>query len=125
MVRRYETIFIARPNLGEDQLTAIMEKASSIITEAEGEVLRVDKWGLKKLAYPIKKEPQGHYVLTEYAAEPRGVAELERIYRLDDRILKYLTVKLQDRYIPGEMPRPMESSAETADEAHETAPTEE
>jgi len=95
-MRRYETIFIARPGLGEDDVEAITGRATETITEHDGSIVTIDKWGLKKLAYPIKKEQQGIYVFIEYAGMPAAVAEVERVFRIDDRILKYLTVKTQD-----------------------------
>jgi small subunit ribosomal protein S6 len=99
-MRRYETIFIARPNAAEDELEAIAAKTSAIIEGDGGSILRIDKWGLKKLAYLIKKESQGYYVFIDYAGIPASVAEIERVYRIDDRILKYLTVKIADTCDP-------------------------
>jgi small subunit ribosomal protein S6 len=99
-MRRYETIFIARPNTAEDELEAIAAKTSAIIEGDGGSILRIDKWGLKKLAYLIKKESQGYYVFIDYAGIPASVAEIERVYRIDDRILKYLTVKIADTCDP-------------------------
>jgi small subunit ribosomal protein S6 len=99
-MRRYETIFIVRPNVGEDEIEAITSKTSSIIEGDGGTIIRINNWGLKKLAYLIKKESQGHYVYVDFAGIPASVAEIERIFRIDDRILKYLTVKLSDSCDP-------------------------
>lgn len=99
-MRRYETIFIIRPNLGEDEINAIIERTSGIITNFTGTTLNVDKWGVKKLAYLVKKENQGFYVYYEYAGTPEAVAEIERLSRIDDKIMKYLTVKTQEAYVP-------------------------
>ena len=99
-MRRYETIFIIRPTITEDDITGIIEKVNSIIEGDGGTFIRVDKWGLKKLAYLIKKESQGYYVYVDYAGMPASVKEMERIFRIDDRILKYLTVKLADSCDP-------------------------
>ncbi|UCD65548.1 MAG: 30S ribosomal protein S6 [Deltaproteobacteria bacterium] len=95
-MRRYETIFIVRPNVVESEIESITSKATSIIEGDGGTILRVNNWGLKKLAYLIKKESQGYYVYVDYAGVPASVSEIERIFRIDDRILKYLTVKLAD-----------------------------
>jgi small subunit ribosomal protein S6 len=95
-MRRYETIFIVRPNVAEDDIAAITTKTNSIIESDGGTIFRVDDWGLKKLAYQINKESQGYYVYLDYAGIPAAVAEVERIFRIDDRVLKYLTVKLAD-----------------------------
>jgi len=99
-MRRYETIFIIRPTIAEDDITGIIEKVNSIIEGDGGTFIRVDKWGLKKLAYLIKKESQGYYVYVDYAGMPASVKEMERIFRIDDRVLKYLTVKLADSCDP-------------------------
>jgi small subunit ribosomal protein S6 len=99
-MRRYETIFIVRPNVAEDEIEAITRKATATIEGDGGTILRINNWGLKKLAYLIKKESQGYYVYLDYAGIPVSVAEIERIFRIDDRILKYLTVKLSDSCDP-------------------------
>ena len=99
-MRRYETIFIVRQNVAEDEIAAITGKTTSIIEGDGGTIFRINNWGLKKLAYLIKKENQGYYVYVDYAGIPAAVAEIERIFRIDDRILKYLTVKLDDSCDP-------------------------
>jgi len=99
-MRRYETIFIVRPNVAEDEIEAITSKATSTIEGDGGTIIRINNWGLKKLAYLIKKENQGYYVYVDYAGIPASVAEIERIFRIDDRLLKYLTVKLADSCDP-------------------------
>ena len=100
-MRRYETIFIIRPNVAEDNITAIIDRNTGIIVDDfSGIMLTIDKWGLKKLAYNIKKEQQGFYVYIQYAGLPAAVAEMERLLRIDDKVLKYMTIKLQDQFIP-------------------------
>lgn len=100
-MRNYETILIIRPGqAAEAELTAIIEKYSGVLTAHAGEIAGADRWGLKKLAYSIKKETQGVYILLRYSVEPAGVKEMERLLRIDDRILKYLTVKLDDNLEP-------------------------
>jgi small subunit ribosomal protein S6 len=95
-MRHYETTYILRPNLGEEQFVEIIERTNAIIQDAKGSVITVDRWGIKKLAYEIKKEMQGCYVYMNYAAPGSTIQELERIFRIDDRVLRYLTVKLAD-----------------------------
>jgi small subunit ribosomal protein S6 len=99
-MRRYETVFILKSSTGEDEITAIIDKVSSIITDDGGTVLKIDKWGLKKMAYLIKKETQGYYIHIDYAAVPAAVAEIERIFKIDDRLLKFMTLKLADTCDP-------------------------
>lgn len=106
-MRHYESIIIVRPGAaGEGELTTIIDKYSGALN---GELAGVDKWGLKKLAYPIKKEQQGFYLLLRFSAAPEGVKEMERLLRIDDRILKYLTVRLT---APGSTPAPAEQEKE-------------
>ena len=95
-MRQYETTFILRPNLGEEQTTEIIDRTVAIITGDEGSALCLDRWGVKRLAYEINKEIQGYYVYLNYAAPGKTVDEIERIFRIDDRVLRYLTVKLGD-----------------------------
>jgi small subunit ribosomal protein S6 len=99
-MRRYETIFIVRPNVAEDNIEAITGKATAIIEGDGGSIIRINNWGLKKLAYLINKENQGYYVYLDYAGSPASVSEIERIFRIDDLVLKYLTVKLADSCDP-------------------------
>ena len=95
-MRHYETTFILRPNLGEDQFTEIIERTCAIITDDGGTVIDTDRWGIKRLAYEIKKEVQGYYVNLNFAAPGKTINEIERIFRIDDRLLRYLTIKLAD-----------------------------
>lgn len=99
-MRRYETISIIRPSVGEDEIEAISQKTADIITSGGGIIINTDKWGLKKLAYPIQKELQGYYIYTVFAAKPAEVNEMERIFKINDQILKFMTIKLQDVYTP-------------------------
>jgi len=95
-MRHYETTYILRPNLGEDQFTEIIKRTNAIVTDDDGSIIDIDRWGIKTLAYEIKKETQGYYVNMNYAAHGTTVAEIERIFRIDDRLLRYLTIKLAD-----------------------------
>ena len=117
-MRRYETIFIIRPSVGEDEITAIIDKTTSIIEQFDGSIVNLDQWGLKKLAYPIKKELQGYYVYAEYAGKPEAVAEAERIFKIDDRVLKYMTIKTQDVFV-ADAPKAEEDEAATEAETAE------
>ena len=105
-MRNYESVFIVRPSAGaEAELTAIIDKYSGVITTHQGEIAGVDRWGLQKLAYTINKETQGFYLLLRYTMSPDGIKEMERQLRIDDRILKFLTVKLtgdEEPFTPGQ-----------------------
>jgi len=93
-MRRYETIVIIDPDLSEDDRTALIERIKEIIPQQEGVFLQEDLWGIKKLAYEIKKKPRGYYVRFDYCGLGPVVDELERSCKIDDRVLKYLTVQL-------------------------------
>lgn len=92
-MRRYETISILRPNAGEEEINRIIESTTEIITDQGGSVIELNKWGMKKLAYLIKKESLGYYVYCDYAGTPAAVSEIERKFRIDDTVLKYMTIK--------------------------------
>ncbi len=95
-MRRYETTFILRPSQSEDEITTIIENTKKIILDEKGSIISLSRWGIKKLAYTIKKEIQGQYVFCDYAGTPAAVAEIERKFRIDDAVLKYLTIKTTD-----------------------------
>jgi small subunit ribosomal protein S6 len=86
-------IFILRPSLGEEEINNVVDYSKQIILDENGTIIDLNKWGMKKLAYPIKKEMQGYYVYCEYAGTPAAVSEIERKFRIDDAVLKYLTIK--------------------------------
>jgi len=96
-LRRYETIFIANPDLPEEDQNALQEKIRSIMTSLNGEIVKMEDWGLRKLSYQIRKNSRGRYFLVDYLAEaPALVRELERTLRLNDGVLKFLTVRTND-----------------------------
>ncbi len=95
-MRRYETICILRPTLAEEQINTLIENTTNIIQSDSGQIIDLDKWGLKKLAYPIKKETLGFYFYCDFAGSPEAVSEMERKFRIDDSVLRYLTVKISD-----------------------------
>lgn len=92
-MRRYETIVILRPNAGEEEIKRVIETTTQIITDEKGSIIEENKWGMKKLAYLIKKESLGYYVYIDYAGTPAAVSEIERKYRIDEVVLKYMTIK--------------------------------
>lgn len=94
-MRRYETIAIIDPDIPEDDRTSLLSRIKEIIPQQEGVVVQEDLWGARKLAYPIKKKPRGYYARYDYCGMGNAVEELERFFRIDDRVLKYLTVLLE------------------------------
>ena len=94
MMNQYETVFIITPVLTEPQMKETVEKFKGILTAAGAEIINEENWGLKKMAYAIQKKSTGFYALLEFKAGPEVVDKLEVAYRRDERIIRYLTVKL-------------------------------
>ena len=95
-MKRYETLFIVQSELPSEDITAIIDRYSKIITDMKGTVLKVERWGKRKLAYLIRKQARGFYILIDFAGRREIVAEVERILKFDDKVLKYMSVKLAD-----------------------------
>ena len=93
-MRRYETIFIIDNDLSEEGRSPILEKLEDLIQQYNGLLVMADEWGTKKLAYEIKKKGRGYYVCLDYCGSGPLVDEIERFFRIDDRVLKYMTVVL-------------------------------
>jgi small subunit ribosomal protein S6 len=96
-VKRYETIFITHPELSEEDHAEIEKKLRSTVATWKGDIIKLEDWGTKKLGYEILKNSRGRYFLLDYLAAADLVRELERNLRLNDRILKFQTVKVDER----------------------------
>lgn len=92
----YESVLIARQDLGTSQVNSIVAELSEVVKKEGGEVVSVDNWGLKNLAYRIKKNRKGHYVLMNITAPANAIAEFERIMRFNEDIIRYMTVKVEE-----------------------------
>ncbi|MGQ9619814.1 MAG: 30S ribosomal protein S6 [Bacteroidales bacterium] len=97
MSNHYETVFITTPVLSENQMKEAVQKFKKVIIENSGEIVHEENWGLKKLAYPIKKKSTGFYYLIEFKGPGEIVDKLELYYRRDERIIRFLTFKM-DKY---------------------------
>ena len=95
-MKKYETIFILDPDLEEEQALSVIEKAKGIITQTNGEILKVEDWGKRKLAYEVKKKPKGHYILIHFLGSPALLSELERNFRVMDAVIKFQSVRLDE-----------------------------
>ena len=91
-MRRYETILIAHVDLSEDELSNLITRYGGIVTGQKGILVKVERWGKRRLAYLIKKQMRGFYILIDYAGVSAVVNELERNLKIDDKILKFMTV---------------------------------
>ena len=96
-MNQYETVFILTPVLSDVQMKEAVEKFKKVLTDANAEILNEENWGLRKLAYPIEKKSTGFYQLIEFAGEPELINTLETQFRRDERVIRFLTVKL-DKY---------------------------
>ena len=118
-MRTYETIFIVNPQIVGDDYTAVLEKFKDVLTSQQAEILKVDEWGTKRLAYPVKKHEQGTYVLVNYTAGNTVVKEFERRMRLDDSIIKFQTVLFEGKFEAVVETAPVEDAEETSEEVVE------
>lgn len=94
MSNQYETVFIVTPVLSDTQTRDTVDKFRDILTANGAELVHEENWGLRKLAYPIKKKSSGHYLVFEYKADGPAIDVLETEFRRDERILRFLTVAL-------------------------------
>jgi small subunit ribosomal protein S6 len=99
-MRHYETICIVNPDLAEEEYQAALAKSKELIEKQKGVIVKVQEWGKQKLAYLVKKYDKGSYVVFNYCGDAGVSAELERNLKLDDRFIKYMTVKLEEHVDP-------------------------
>ncbi len=92
-MNKYEAMYIVTPEMEDEAIKGVIEKFSGIITANGGEIEKTDEWGRKKLAYPIDYKTEGYYVLVNFAADPELPRELERNFRNDESILRYMVVR--------------------------------
>ncbi len=96
-MRIYEELFIIRPDEPEEQIDQLIEQLTVLIANHGGNVDKAEKWGVRKLAYRVEKRSEGFYVLLQFTAKPETVHELERRLRVSDQVLKFLTVRVDEK----------------------------
>jgi len=102
----YETLAVLHPDLGEAGSKEMAQKIRGILESGRAEIKNVDEWGMRELAYPIRKQRRGIYVLVEYKAEPLALAELERQLKLSDQVLRFISVRqIHKKALPPRRPR--------------------
>jgi len=94
MLNNYETVFIANPVLSAPQMKEAVDKYKKLITDAGGNVVHEEDWGLRKLAYPIQKKSTGFYYLIEFQAEGSLINKYETEFRRDERVMRFLTFRM-------------------------------
>ena len=92
-MRKYEAMYVLRPELDDEKVNAAIEKFSGIITANGGEVTKVDQWGKRQLAYEIQKVREGYYVLCYFDADTELPKELERNFKISDDVIRYLVIR--------------------------------
>jgi small subunit ribosomal protein S6 len=114
--RKYETTFIINASLEDAQIEAALTRASETITRNGGEIVAVNKWGRKRLAYPIQKKNNGFYINLEFTAPGAVIPQLERVFLLDENILRYLTIMLDKKALAARLLQSMQPPPPSATE---------
>ena len=119
-MRRYETILIAHADLSEDELTTLIDRYGTVVKGQKGILAKVERWGKRRLAYLINKQVRGFYILIDYAGESAVVNELERNLKIDDKVLKFMTV-LKDNAVDADaLQKEIEEAAKKTEKKDET-----
>lgn len=108
----YESLFIIRPSLSDEETAALIDKMKGVADKTGAQFIKFENWGKKKLAYEVRRERKGTYAYFYFKAPNHTVAELERAYRLEDNIIKFLTIHLEKELVPR---RPLEAVAPEAE----------
>ena len=96
-MRIYEELFIVRPDATEEEVDPVIEQLKGVVTQAGGAVDKTEKWGVRKLAYRVLKFNEGQYILLQFTAKAETVREIERRLRVSDLVIKYLTVRIDEK----------------------------
>ncbi len=95
-MNKYELALLVSPELDEENLTQLVDKATQWITDGAGQVVKVENWGKRRLAYPIRKHRDGIYIFVQVEMEPKGVAEVERNLNLAEPVLRHLVIRTEE-----------------------------
>jgi small subunit ribosomal protein S6 len=98
-MNRYETVFILTPVLSDAQAKEAVQKFTKVLSDAKAKIVHQEDWGLKKLAYPIQKKSTGFYNLIEFEAAGSVIAELEIAFKRDERVMRFLTMKMDKHHV--------------------------
>ncbi len=121
--RLYETTFIVNASLEDPQIETVLTHVSETITRNGGEIIATNRWGRKRLAYPIQKKNNGFYINLEFMAPGNVIPQLERSYLLDENILRFLTIQLDKKAIQARQQNPPPApSVQTVPEVSQVVP---
>lgn len=96
-MRVYEELFIVKPDAPEEEVKAFVDQVQNVITTGKGKIEKLDDWGVRKLAYRVSKFNEGHYVLIVFSSSPELVREVERRMRVADLVIKFITVRVDEK----------------------------
>lgn len=96
-MRVYEELFILRPDVAEEEVNALLDQLRPVITGGGGTIEKEDKWGVRRLAYRVEKRSEGFFILLQFSAPPQTVRELERRLRVADVVMKFITVRIDEK----------------------------
>lgn len=124
-MNRYETVFIIDPDVTESDEQAIIDRVRSLVAKENGKLAAFDDWGRRKFAYEIRKKKQGHYIRIEYGGSGDLVQAIERFFKIDYRLLKFMTICLEKNIDPEALPTAETETSRTAstDDAEPAAET--
>jgi len=125
-MRHYETAFLITPKLEEEETEKLIQKMADVVVKKKGKMNNIEKWGKKKLAYPINNLDEAFYVFFHYEGEPDIPSELERRFRQTEPVLRYLTLRKETQFMPKRKPRvKKKKEEETPEQADEKEGAEE
>ena len=96
-MRIYEELFIVKPDATEEEVDVLIDQVKSTVANAGGTIDKEEKWGVRKLAYKVQKRAEGYYVLIQFTAGPQTVHEIERRLRVSDAVMKFITVRIDEK----------------------------
>jgi len=117
MLNQYETVFILTPVLSDDQMKEAVTKYQTYVKDKGAEMVHEENWGMRKLAYPIQKKSTGFYHLMEYRAEGTLIADMEVAFKRDERVMRFLTVKLDKHAVAYNEKKRAKAKEEAKEEA--------
>lgn len=92
-MRKYEVVYVIRPDLDEEGTQAVIDRFSELVANQGGEVLKIDKWGKRRLAFEVKDFREGFYVIMHIDAEPKVADELDRVFKITDSVIRFIIVR--------------------------------
>ena len=124
VVRKYELIYIHPGNLPSEDVEKVDEILNGTLEKLSGELLHREDWGIRTLAYPVKKFAEGRYILVRIAGSAACLKEIERRFKITESVIKFLSIRLADDFVQEEIPEPESETAEGEDSAEESTVTE-